>query len=169
MPLSVNHPYALQLGARAQEPRVPGPMLLVLLTLALAGCDRSQPVAGDKPDTARQQLQQIGTAYNQARLTLNHPPQSLDELRPFLQDPQRSGKTAEVLRSPNDGEDYVIVWSVDFNDLAKKIPNPYVVFAYEKHGKRGKRHVMQLPNFVSIMTDAEFQKAPFPPGHQPQP
>lgn len=144
-----------------------GGLACLWICLVAAGCGRSKPGVG-KIDDVRQNMQRIGVGYNQATLKLGRPPRNVDELLPYLQDPQRPGQAKDLLRSPNDGEQYVIIWDVDFGELAKKIPKPYVVFAYEKHGKGGKRHAMQLPNFVSVMTDAEFQKAPFPPGYQPQ-
>ena len=144
-----------------------GGLACLWVCLVAAGCGRARPGAV-KIDDVRQNLQRIGAGYNEARLKLGRPPRNVDELLPFLRDPERAGQAKDLLRSPNDGEEYVIIWGVDFGELSKQIPNPYVVYAYEKHGKGGKRHAMQLPNFVSIMTDAEFQKAPFPPGYQPQ-
>jgi hypothetical protein len=139
----------------------------VLLCLALAGCGSSaKPVVG-RVDDSRQNLQKIGIAYSQAAQKLNRPPRNVDELMPFLQEGLGPVKARDVLRSPNDGQEYVIVWGVDFGQLALTRGDPYVVFAYERTGKGGKRQVLKPPVEVLLMTDSEFQKAPFPPGHQP--
>jgi hypothetical protein len=134
----------------------------------VAACRSSTKPVEAKVDEARVHLQTIAAAYEFAVQRNGRPPQNLDELRPFLQDRQQPGKTLDVLRSPNDGENYVIIWGVDYRELATQVPNPYVVLAYEKSGKAGKRYVLVRPNFVTVMTDAEFRTAPFPPGHQPQ-
>jgi hypothetical protein len=160
-------PHTLRSSLVALQLPTVGCWLCLWLCLVTAGCGRSGPGAA-KIDDVRQSMQRIGVGYNQATLKLGRPPRDLDELLPFLRDPQQPGDVKDLLRSPNDGEEYVIIWGVDFGELSKQVPNPYVIFAYEKHGKGGQRHAMQLPNFVSVMTDAEFQKGRFPPGHRPQ-
>lgn len=140
----------------------------LLLGFALVGCRSSSPSVGGKVDQSRQNLQRIGVAYSQASLTLRRSPRNLDELLTFLRDSKTGVPARDVLRSPDDGEEYVIVWGVDFARIVAAGGDPNVVFAYERRGKRGQRHVMKAPNFVTLMTDSEFRKARFPPGHQPQ-
>lgn len=72
-----------------------------------------------------------------------------------------------MLRSANDGEPFVILWGVDCNKLSSERKDPFTVAAYEKRGANGTRYVLRFPLSVVAMTDAEFQRAVFPPGHEP--
>jgi len=133
------------------------------LCLAVAGCGPSGGVDGPV-DASRQNLQKIGVAYAQATTRLKRPPKNLSDLLPSLKE---QGEPAEILRSPDDGEEYVILWGVDFRWPPPGQRDPSVVLAYEKRGKAGKRHVLRLPTRVVLMTDDELKKTEFPPGHQP--
>ena len=133
------------------------------LVLALAGCGRG---GTGKLDPSMQNLQKIAVAYAQATTHLNRPPQNLNDLMPSL---KQQGDPAEILRSPDDGEPYVILWGVDFRKPPSSGGDPSVVFAYEKQGRGGTRHVLRMPTRVVLLTDDEFRKAPFPPGQQPGP
>jgi hypothetical protein len=132
------------------------------LSLAVAGC--SGAGGPGNVDVARQNLQKIGTAYARATTTLNRPPKDVNDLVASLKE---QGDTPEILRSPNDGEDYVILWGYDFRHPTPTPGGAQVVLAYEKSGKGGRRYVLQLPSQVTVMTSDELQKAPFPPGHRP--
>lgn len=142
-------------------------VLLAALAL-LSGCGSSQPVVFEE-DTSRQNLQRIGVAYAQVSATLGRPPQDIQELRAAVQEGPDQPPAADILRSPNDGEDYVVVLNVDFRQLAAARGNVDVVLAYEKHGKGGRRYVLKPPSHVLVMSDEEFKAASFPPGHQPVP
>jgi hypothetical protein len=141
-------------------------LLLVALVPLLAGCGPAKPVVFPE-NKFEQNLQRIGAAYTQATVKLGRPPSGPEELTEFLQ--VAGGPTAaELLRSPHDGEDYVIVWNVDFRQLAMTGGNVNdIVLAYEKKGKNGARYVMKPPSYVVQMKDLEFKSAKFPPGHQP--
>jgi hypothetical protein len=139
----------------------------MLLCLVLAGCGSPAKPVVAPVDNSRQNLQKIAISYFRAAQKLERPPKSVEELMPFLQEGLDPAAARDVLRSPNDNQDYVIVWGVDFFQLAKAGGNPSVVFAYERAGKGGKRYVLKAPSEVLVMTNAEFKQAPFPPGHQP--
>ncbi|HEX3315752.1 MAG TPA: hypothetical protein VHR72_12705 [Gemmataceae bacterium] len=126
--------------------------------LGVGGCGqrRVEPTAV----TSYENLGAINGAYSKATRTLNRPPKSLDELLPFLKE---VGDPEAILRSPRDGEPYVIVWDVD---LREKGPVP--IFAYERLGKDGSRFISN-GRIVSKMTNEDFGKANFPAGHRPSP
>lgn len=140
--------------------------ILISLVFAAAGCGSSTPVAGEV-DVSRQNLQKIGVAYGRATAQLKRPPEKSDDLLPFLTSDTRPGDPLSVLRSPNDGENYVIVWGVDVRKLVMSRNKMRVVIAYEKRGKEGVRYVLRAPNHVVKVTDEQFKKASFPPGHRP--
>jgi hypothetical protein len=106
-------------------------------------------------------LLRIGPAYARATVSLHRPPANREELVPFL---GRNGSEETFLRSPNDGEDFVIIWDVDIRKLpigGKDLP----VIAYEKRGQDGKRYVLRGRTDVVQLTDAELRSAVLPPGH----
>ncbi|MFM9067863.1 MAG: hypothetical protein ACKOUR_11115 [Planctomycetota bacterium] len=140
--------------------------ILVILSVVLVGCGPAKPVVFPE-NKFEQQLQRIGAAYSQASVKLGRPPSGPEELMEFLQ-VTGGPSAAETLRSPHDGEDYVIVWNVDFRQLAMSGANVNdVIIAYEKRGKNGTRYVMKPPSHVTQISDLEFKSAKFPPGHQP--
>jgi len=143
------------------------PKLLALLVscTAIFGCGPSKPSA--KVEDSRQNLQRIGSAYFQATTALQHPPNNIEELLPYLKSSNPTIEPQAILRSANDGEEYVIIWGVDFAKLAEAQIDPAVVYAYEKKGGNGKRLVLKGPVYVAELTDAEFRQAKFPPGSQP--
>jgi hypothetical protein len=129
--------------------------VLAVLCGTAAGCGTTEREA----PTGYQNLVSVGKAYLAATDTLERPPANLNDLKPFL---EKQGDPATLLRSPEDGEDYVIIWGVDYR--AAKGPPP--VIAYEKTGREGKRNVLQGRN-VSRVSDDDFRKLPFPAGHKP--
>jgi hypothetical protein len=110
-------------------------------------------------------LYTFGKAYIQASAQLNRGPKNYSEIKSLLP----SDATTDLLRSPNDGEEFVILWGVDFNKLPPLGADPFYVGAYEKNGKNGKRYVLRFPIGVVSMTDAELKAANFPPGHNKPP
>jgi len=107
-----------------------------------------------------QQLREICLAYVNATDKLERPPANRAELVKYLS-PQANGEA--VFKSSNDGEEFVILWGVDYRAVSGGGQAPPVM-VYEKVGKNGKRFVARFRNVIQ-MTDEEFQKAPFPPGH----
>ncbi len=137
------------------------PLSLVIAVLALplgSGCRSQAEVEVAGP---RKSLRAINTAYMRATDKLNRAPANLKELLPYLKE---QGDPEQLLRSTDDGEEFVIVWGVDHRTLAagkKKAP----VIAYERTAHGGKRYVL-VGRAVLQMTDEEFRGASFPPGHK---
>ena len=129
-----------------------------LVLLGGMGCGPTE-VVGKVPDTV-QNLKKISAAYLEATTKLERPPANVEELKPFL---KKYGDPATFLRSPDDGQEYKILWGVDFQTAIKGGTLP--VLAYEQEGKDGKRYVLLVRRVVH-MTEDEFRAAPFPPGHK---
>jgi hypothetical protein len=70
----------------------------------------------------------------------------------------------QLLISPNDGQPLVILWGTD--PRPDQDPSPLVI-GYEKNGKWGQRFVFHTMGVVQ-MTSADFARARFPGGHQPE-
>jgi hypothetical protein len=133
-------------------------LLTVAVLLAFVGCaQKAQPL-----DRSHEHLRKIGAAYMRHNLEKKAPPKNLDDLKQFLAE---DGDPAEILRSPDDGEQYVICWNVPLLERlswAKGTP----VLAYEKRGSDGHRYVLTTLRSVELMSDDDFQQASFPPGHK---
>jgi len=129
-----------------------------LLVLGFLGCGRKPTVAVLPAST--ENLQKIANAYRLATDNLGVAPRSLDDLLPAL---KQLGYGPEVLKSPDDGEDYVIVWGVDYRYAQG---NP--VLAYERRGRDGIR-LVNLLHFIVPVSPEDFKKLSLPPGHQTPP
>lgn len=128
----------------------------VILTLGISvgvGCGSSGPKTGGAPSPTN--LKAISVAYMKATDKLGRPPAKLQELEPFL----KELGSEDFLRSPEDGQEYVIVWRTDPN------ANPALVLAYEKEGKSGRRYVL-WGNKVWYKTDEEIKTLKFAPGYK---
>jgi hypothetical protein len=127
-----------------------GTLLYLLACAALAGCARAPLPAVKQEDTAN--LSTIGLAYNRATDKLGRPPKDLEELKPFLKE---LGDPEAILRSPHDGQPYVILFGRNIRK-ADVMPPPIIV--YEQQGANGTRYVLTTMG-VRPMSDEEFQKA----------
>ena len=135
-------------------PRLPGALLL-LAGLALCGCSAAPPPAVNTEEAAN--LRAIQEAYNAVTRKLGRPPNNLNELKPALQE---RGHADEVLRSPRDGQPYVILWGV--KPGAGPTPGlPAALVAYEKEGAAGKRYVLTTLGVVPL-ADEEFARVTLP-------
>lgn len=133
-----------------------------LVTCALAlGCNRGGNVERDPPTPTERQLESIGDAYVRATIKLDHPPGSLTELMPWLKE---QGNPEEILRSPNDGQNFEIVWGVELRRL-KARGSDIPIIAYERLGKDGTRHVLRGRSEVLRMSESELRSAKFPDGY----
>ncbi len=117
------------------------------------------------PNPTQSRLLKIGEAYRRATYRLGHPPANFEEIKPSL-----LGAKDEELRSPNDGEQFVIIYGVDYDKLPVPSDRKSAIGAYEKKGAGGKRYVLRLsPRPRSLMTDAlsdeQWKHAAFPPGY----
>jgi hypothetical protein len=136
------------------------PVVLCLTILGLLGCSRD----GDRPYApAEERLNKIGNAYLNATTRLGRPPAEFADLKADLD----ADVTEDYLRSPGDGEPFVIIWGIDYNALPPGAADPFTVGGYEKNGVKGKRYVLRFPRSVVLMTDEELGKAVFPAGHAP--
>ena len=108
---------------------------------------------------AYQNIRQVRDAYVLTTDKLGHPPANREELLPALKE---MGDPEKLLRSPDDGEEFVILWGVDPRD------QPVPVMIYEKNGKGGKRHVVRGRDIVR-MNDEDFKSGPFPAGQSAPP
>jgi hypothetical protein len=144
-------------------------LVLGLLLASAAGCG-SPNVVNVQEDKSAQNLQLISSAYSMAANKLKRPPQGAQDITEILKNELGKPDPENILRSPDDNEPYVIVWGVNFGEVAKaRGGNVDVILAYEAKGKGGKRHVLVPPGQVSLMTDEQFRAAAFPPGHTPAP
>lgn len=132
------------------------------------GCGSGETASPVTPSSKH--LSAIGAAYAQATTALDRGPQSKDELMPYLQqepDPDDPDKPVQnididqVFRSPNDDQDYVILWGVDLREYPGRRQAP--VIAYEKQGKDGKRVVLQ-GRWAHTVSDDRLADLPFPMG-----
>ena len=102
----------------------------------------------------------LGNLYQQATQKTGQPPAKQEDLVPYLP----AGKSIdELLKSPTDGQAYVILWGTDPRTGMELKP---LVIGYEKQGKSGARFVFTAMG-VSLMSDSDFKGANFPPGHKP--
>jgi hypothetical protein len=137
-----------------------GALALALALGTVSGCSRKSIDLAESPTANR--LYTFGKAYIEANAKLNRGAKNLAEVKPYLP----PGTPEDLLRSPNDGEEFVVLWGVDFNKLPPG-PDPFYVGAYEKVGSGGKRYVLRFPIGVVQMTEDELRMAVFPPWFSP--
>ena len=124
-----------------------------LLVLYSSGCKSNRPEKATLESSRN--LAAIRDAYFKAIDKQRRPPASREEI---LADVKDAGDPDEILRSPLDGQDYVILWGTDPR------ANPVPVVAYERLGKDGWRYVLR-GHVVFFLNEEEFRKLPFPQGH----
>ena len=137
---------------------------LCLACLCAVGCGSSR-TREQKSEPSLERLIAIRRAYIEATRDLEHPPKDVGELKPYL---KGGADLAMLLRSPNDGQEYTILWRVDINTLPPletTSANVFYVLAYEKQGKDGKRWVTGFRR-ARQMTEDDFKDAPFPPSYK---
>lgn len=128
-------------------------VLLAILLSASAGCS-SKPSADVAAVDETENLYKIERAYDAATKRLNRPPADVEQLKPFLRE---HGDPDTILKSPRDGQPYVIIFNAD---IRKGFEMPPPIVAHEKAGVNGKRYVLTVMGVVS-MSDEEFAKAKF--------
>ena len=134
------------------------PIAAFALMWLVAGCGGSGPVKSEVAPS-NENLRAVVKSYFQAMHALERPPHSKDEIVPYL---KKFGDPTQLLRSPDDGENYVIIYGFDPLD-PKLVQN---VWAYETRGKDGRRFAVQGRNVIHI-DDAAFRNKTFAPGHRP--
>jgi hypothetical protein len=138
--------------------------LMLAAVATFVGCSKEVRVEA-KLDATHERLMRIGSAYVQFNTKNKRPPKSAEDIKPLL---RAYGNFEELLRSPRDGEPYVICWGVDLlvpPKWAKTTP----VLACEQRGAQGKRYVLTTLRSVEQLSDEQFNQASFPPGHQRPP
>ena len=128
-------------------------------TFGASGCGKT-PTTEIASPTA-ENLHKLHDAYQRTNIRLGRPPLNLSELMPDL---KQQGKPEEILRSPNDGADFEIVWGVSLVRL-KERGNDVPVIAFEKRGKGGKRHVLRARDRVEELSESQLKSAKFPEGY----
>jgi hypothetical protein len=128
----------------------------------------SKQYAPEPVSESEQNLSKIGRAYMLAMGGLKRAPQNAAELTPYLKE---LGESSSCLRSPEDGEEYVIIWKIKPDEMAPRGSGPdrqFPVLAYEKKGSGGKRYVLMVPNRIQLLSEDELRNAYFPGGHKPK-
>ncbi len=139
-----------------------GVVLALLLGLGLIFFGGPSGRVGTKGEETEAHLQNLKTAYTEAHLRMNRPPRNLNDLKPFLKETlgDEGPSPDTVLRSPNDGQEFVIYWGVW--TIEDDSPGPVSVVAHEKNGIDGKRYVLTSDGKVTQMTDQELASAKSP-------
>lgn len=132
----------------------PGGFLLFLAGLLLCGCS-APPPAQPKVDPAEENLRAIRGAYCDFIATTGRPPRSWDDLGTAFAEYDREALD-RLLRSPHDGQPYVIVWGIMI-DAANS--GPPVVMAHERAGVNGSRFVLLGDGSCRRMSQADFDEA----------
>jgi hypothetical protein len=130
------------------------PCGLIRLACCLLACFLPLACSGPPPAVKQNEadnLVKIQTAYNLATKELGRPPANLDELLPRL---KQHGDPDTLLRSPRDGQPYVINWKVDIHNI-QTMPPPVV--AYEQKGAGGKHYVLTVMGIMPT-SDEDFAK-----------
>ena len=101
--------------------------MMSFVALFAIGCGAREDLSTVPPTV--ENLRFVRDSYFDARQALDRPPRSKEELVPYL---KKFGDPAQLLRSPDDGEEFVIVYGID--PLAMESIDQ--VWAYERHGSR---------------------------------
>jgi hypothetical protein len=128
------------------------------MTLSAFGCGGPAQTTSATPAVV-ENLHAVRNSYFEAKANLERPPRAKDELVRFL---KKFGDPASLLRSPDDGEEFVIVYGID--PLA--VESIDQVWAYERHGTGGGRWLVRGRSVQRLPND-KFAKLKFPPGHNP--
>ena len=130
----------------------------ILPIVILAGCG-----SGDKPsaittDPTIISLDKLGGAYIRG----TPPPKTKAELLSIF---KSCNHPKELLISPSDGQEFIIVYSVELKGL-KVTGAQLPIVAFEKTGKDGKRYALRGMNTVVQLTEAELKSSVFPEGYK---
>lgn len=144
------------------KPSAPQGVLVLALTLvffAVGGCSKPPKPA----DPVATNLYLIAQAYDLHIADRHRPPQDEADLAKTLKTIDETRDPSEVLRSPRDGQPYVIVYGAPLDSSALD-----VVLAHEKDGAEGKRYVLTQAGYVKVLSDAEFTAAPMAKSTKPR-
>jgi hypothetical protein len=126
-----------------------------------AGCGGAKVAKEPPPGSVEANLEAICNAYNKACRELRRSPKNLEEFKPYL---KGYGDPEQLLVSPNDGQQFVIVYGA--SPFVEPTPaNPQII-AYEKVGKDGKRLSIEPRGDIRKYTEDELARIRFPSGHK---
>jgi hypothetical protein len=131
-------------------------ILLLLSIFGFIGCggEKIEPLTTDPTVIA---LDKIGGAYIRG----TPPPKTKADLLAIF---KLSSFPKELLISPNDGQEFIIVYDVELKGL--KVSGAQLpVVAFEKSGKDGKRYVLRGMNTIVQLTDEQLKSSVFPAGY----
>jgi hypothetical protein len=127
--------------------------------LPLTGCSSKPPPR--REDTAAINLRKIVQGYDLAEDRLHRGPRDEEELKRYLVQTDMTINPDEVMRSPRDGQPYVVIYGARLDPYGRDI------LAYEQEGLDGGRYVITLSRDVKLLTATEFAHANFAKGHKP--
>jgi hypothetical protein len=134
-------------------------LLPLPFVVALVSCGCSNKVGTTPANFERLRL--LTTAYVEANQELGRAPANADDLEPFL---KKHGNPAELLRSHQNNEEFVILWGVD--QRTKDEAAGSGVIAYEKSPRKGLRYV-GFSTYVVELSEEQFRALKFPSNHNP--
>jgi len=130
----------------------------LFLTFMLLGCGSAEKPSTITTDPTIIALDKLGSAYIRG----TPPPKTKAELLSIF---KSCNHPKELLISPNDGQEFIIVYGVELKGL--KVSGAQLpVVAFEKSGKDGKRYALRGMNTVVQLTEAELKSSVFPDGYK---
>jgi hypothetical protein len=133
------------------------PILTLGITTAI-GCDGGTRV---NPPPDESYLRGMVRAYSTAARDLGRPPKDIEEIKAVFT--PLGSDSPKYVRSPRDGEEFVVIWGLDLNSA----PGHSVV-AYERKGADGKRMVVTADSTVKEVSDDELRQMKFPKDYKPE-
>ncbi len=151
--------------------RSAGLWLGVLALIALPGCKSDPP----EVPVAETNLRAVFEAFRGYAQEASERPEEFEgremptsetDLHKYLKE-QGYENPEEALKSPNDGQPYVIYWGIPLNEADDEDENnPQMVLAHEQHGVDGTRWVLFANGTVKRLSHADFEVAK---GRNPEP
>lgn len=140
---------------------------LLFSCILVCGCGNSANTDdASPPNEVQKRLLAIGDAYVRATAEKGKPPQSINDLTAKLKLRKDLGKPEDMLRSPDDGQNFEIVFGVNLIGL-KETGSDLPIVAFERTGKDGRRHVLRGDRDVQSLSESEIRAGKFPPGYKP--
>ena len=130
------------------------PLFLIFMLLGCEGQEKPSTMTTDPTEIA---LNKLGAAYIRG----TPPPKTKAELLSIL---KSCNHPIELLTSPSDGQEFIIVYGVELKGL-KVTGAQLPVVAFEKSGKDGKRYVLRGMNTIVQLTDEQLKSSVFPAGY----
>ena len=131
------------------------PLFLIFMLLGCGGQEKPSTITTDPTVIA---LDKLGSAYIRG----TPPPKTKAELLSIL---KSCNHPKGLLISPSDGQEFIIVYSVELKGL-KVTGAQLPIVAFEKTGKDGKRYALRGMNTVVQLTEAELKSSVFPDGYK---